>query len=532
MKLHQMIMSLLLLFLSAQVYHVSAFWTVDCGIIAREVSDPIRFPGEISSHTNVVAGSSSFGPLSTNIDLRNGSCTSCDVKQDKSAYWTPQLYVVPPELVGQTEDEILAGDGMQVPNVDGNSFIIYYKLITRTGEKSNNDPFAWEKIVPFPEDFRLLVTEKMILDKTLTASNVYHRPLSYKCLGFGNQMDTVNFPEDPRLCKYGMRAQLTFPSCWDGVKSQTIDNSHMAYPKGSWAGSSCPDSHPVRVPTLFIEVVYNTRAVADKLNQGWKLSFPKMEDQYISSNEPLFHAGFMNGWDQEFLQQALDNCGITPCSFVEKKYTSCDRDSVPAPTSQPTRTPSPTKSSPATTMPPPTMPPPSSTPIQIPPSKSIEAVQMIYKLQNGNLKIQYHAISEQGDAQKELLAQLYENSEWTFGPSDYNELPDELAVFTGLKVADNQYTAVGQWVEGPQIPSEYLVKKTTIVNEGENGIQNPSPTTAPSPTGSPVENSCGDGWRVLFEDNFENFDESKWSFQMYDGWQYNIGGWGNNEKQW
>lgn len=50
-----------------------AFWTVDCGIVTIERSDPLVSPGAVSSHTHVVAGSDTFGPSATNAILRQGA---------------------------------------------------------------------------------------------------------------------------------------------------------------------------------------------------------------------------------------------------------------------------------------------------------------------------------------------------------------------------------------------------------------------------------------------------------------------------
>ena len=35
-----------------------------------------------------------FGMNSSNEDLVNSNCTSCEVTQDKSAYWTPSLHFI------------------------------------------------------------------------------------------------------------------------------------------------------------------------------------------------------------------------------------------------------------------------------------------------------------------------------------------------------------------------------------------------------------------------------------------------------
>lgn len=59
----------------------------------------------------------------------------------------------------------------------------------------------------------------------------------------------------------------------------------------------------------------------------------------------------------------------------------------------------------------------------------------------------------------------------------------------------------------------------------------PPPPSPPPPalTGPPCE---GTGWTLLFYDDFTNRDTSKWTPQLYDGFQYSIPGWGNSEYEW
>lgn len=51
--------------------------------------------------------------------------------------------------------------------------------------------------------------------------------------------------------------------CWDGVNLDSPDHkSHVAFPaNGSFEmGSACPESHPVKIPQLFYEIMWNTTA--------------------------------------------------------------------------------------------------------------------------------------------------------------------------------------------------------------------------------------------------------------------------------
>lgn len=75
-----------------------------------------------------------------------------------------------------------------------------------------------------------------------------------------DRSDTAEFPGRP--CPGGIRASITFPSCWDGKNLDSPDHaSHVAYsPDGLvLAGSSCPATHPVRIPQLMYEMNWDTR---------------------------------------------------------------------------------------------------------------------------------------------------------------------------------------------------------------------------------------------------------------------------------
>lgn len=104
--------------------------------------------------------------------------------------------------------------------------------------------------------------------KDFNATNPDHTAVSFVCLDFNN--DHSGDPEWQQLphlhrvaggCPSGMRAQVIFRSCWDGVNLDSPDHaSHMAFPTPGPEFGPCPASHPIRVPTLFYEVIYDTNA--------------------------------------------------------------------------------------------------------------------------------------------------------------------------------------------------------------------------------------------------------------------------------
>jgi hypothetical protein len=67
-----------------------------------------------------------------------------------------------------------------------------------------------------------------------------------------------------RECRDGLRAELFFPSCWNGKDLDTADHmSHMAYPSTVQDGT-CPPGFPVRLPSLFFETIFDTYSFRGK----------------------------------------------------------------------------------------------------------------------------------------------------------------------------------------------------------------------------------------------------------------------------
>lgn len=59
---------------------------------------------------------------------------------------------------------------------------------------------------------------------------------------------------------------LTGPSCWDGVTLDPPDHkSHVAFPaSGTYeTNGPCPSTHPVKIPQVMYEVLWDTSAFND-----------------------------------------------------------------------------------------------------------------------------------------------------------------------------------------------------------------------------------------------------------------------------
>ena len=103
-------------------------------------------------------------------------------------------------------------------------------------------------------------------------------------------------------CPDGMRAELMFPSCWNGVDLDPPDHkSHMQYPAQLQDGE-CPKDFPNRTATLFYETIFQTNLFKDA---GGSFIF--------SNGDPTgfgYHGDFISGWpeDDDLLKKALDTC--------------------------------------------------------------------------------------------------------------------------------------------------------------------------------------------------------------------------------
>ena len=172
-------------------------WTVDCNVLTTQRMDPIVFPDIApAGHVHSIVGSSKFKwvhvvhylhtylpfYLSTYIssliniqndyysvttfhdELMKSKCTSCNVKDDLSNYWVPQLYV------------LKQNDG-KFHYVDMD-FHVYYKLINDKGQTGGPNGIIPGEFSAFPKEFRMLAGKKYFV-------KVIHRSISRNFSKYG-----------------------------------------------------------------------------------------------------------------------------------------------------------------------------------------------------------------------------------------------------------------------------------------------------------------------------------------------------------
>ncbi|KAF4272369.1 hypothetical protein CNMCM8812_008790 [Aspergillus fumigatus] len=272
-----------------------AFFKVPCSTpLVIERADPIVQPGVASSHVHTIMGGSGFGFTMDYNMTQTSQCNSCSAVEDKSNYWVASLYY-----------HAQNGSFIQVPQNGG--ALIYYE--------QRPDPTTDGTIVAPPAGFRMVAGSPF--DRS-DKGDIATAARSFACLNYNGPgtPQTHGFPTTH--CPNGLRAQVYFPSCWDGVNLDSPDHrSHVAYPTQSYDNGPCPASHPVRIISIFLEVTWHTERFGDM----W---YGNQQPFVFSFGDPTgygLHADFLNGWDIDVLQDAINTChdgggDITKCEPI------------------------------------------------------------------------------------------------------------------------------------------------------------------------------------------------------------------------
>jgi hypothetical protein len=239
-----------------------------------------------------------FGVNASYESLLNSECSTCEVQDDKSAYWTPLLYYQYPN-----------GSLINVPQ---SGAVVYY--IGR-GKNAKN-------AVPYPPGFRMISGDAAAraYDTNVRTYKNY-RPVSdrvsWACLSRTPGRETYNITNTD--CYAGLRAQLHFQTCWDGVNLYKSDQSHVAY-MSEIDNGECPPTHPVQFVHIFLETSYMVNTI--QREEGGRLVLSTGDTTGYS-----FHGDFQNGWNATTLTDAIRECAsnessgdINECEPLMRSY--------------------------------------------------------------------------------------------------------------------------------------------------------------------------------------------------------------------
>ncbi|KAF2786948.1 hypothetical protein K505DRAFT_258787 [Melanomma pulvis-pyrius CBS 109.77] len=289
-----------------------------CSEVVIERLDPLVNPDmHPSPHMHQVVGGNAFNASMPMTDIAKlSSCTTCHFIEDLSNYWTANLYFKARngsyKRIPQMANQFNAGDNA--------GLTVYY---TSPGPKITT---------AFKPGFRMLTGDATRRTSENLGKNMQQ---CYRCFSepnFGGspyspcldpKWDTDYLPKQP--CPGGIRSNIIFPLCWDGKNLDSPNHrDHVAHPVGgptqfAIVNGTCPASHPVKIPQVMLEVMWDTTAFNNKDDWPEDGSQPLV----LSTGDKTGfgqHGDYVFGWEGDTLQTAMDSaCYLRNCTKLTEQ---------------------------------------------------------------------------------------------------------------------------------------------------------------------------------------------------------------------